>query len=87
MDSPNLFVVCQQLLLRSAVRLQKSLHEADPAGRQTKEARMTYFQDEDLSEDEMMFLDVAIAGYEEECRAWRALEEELDDLQCEGAFR
>lgn len=48
---------------------------------------MVYFVDEELSDDEMMSLDAAIAGYDEECRAWRAMEEELDDLRCAGVFR
>ena len=48
---------------------------------------MVYFVDEELSDDDMMSLDAAIAGYDEECRAWRTLEEELEDLRCAGVFR
>ena len=38
-------------------------------------------------EPQMMSLDAAIADYDEECRAWRAMEEELEDLRCAGVFR
>ena len=47
---------------------------------------MVYFVDEELSEDEMMSVDAAIAGYDEEVRAWEALEAELFDRRREGVF-
>jgi hypothetical protein len=48
---------------------------------------MTYYDPDELTDDEMMSLEAAVAGYDEECRAWRAMEEELDDLRCQGIFR
>ena len=47
---------------------------------------MTYYPDEDLTDDELISLEAAVAGYDEECRAWRAMEEELDNLRCQGIF-
>ena len=48
---------------------------------------MLYFVDEQLDDDEMLSVDAAVAGYDEEVRAWEAMEAELWDLRADGVFR
>lgn len=48
---------------------------------------MRYYVDEELYDDDQLSVDVAVADYEEEQRAYEALEAELWDLRCQGVFR
>lgn len=48
---------------------------------------MLYYVVEQLDDDEQLSVDAAVAGYEEEQRAYEALEAEVWDLRCGGVFR
>lgn len=48
---------------------------------------MRYYVGEELSDDEQLSVDAAIAGYEEEMRAYEALEAEMLGSRCEEVFR
>ena len=56
-------------------------------GREPEGKQMLYFVDEQLDDDEQLSVDAAIAGYEEEVRAWEALEAERFDLRYQQVFR
>lgn len=45
---------------------------------------MTYFDHEELSEDEMASIQAAVAGYDERVRAMREMEADMDALRRDG---